>query len=233
MRFGVCAPISEAARLYKIGFDYVEVSAASLAAMTEEEFAAFCAENRAAPIHAEAANCLFPGEICLTGDAVDTDAVQSYIDRVMARLGDAGIGIAVFGSGGSRRLGEAAAAHGVTVVLEPLRRAETNILNTQPESLAFVQSVGHPHFKLLCDYYHLVVEGGTPEMVAACGDALRHVHIANPDGRVAMKPDDKADYKAFFDALRRAGYDARVSFEGSASDYEAELPAALEVLRNA
>ena len=154
MRFGVCAPISEAARLYKIGFDYVEVSAASLAAMTEEEFAAFCAENRAAPIHAEAANCLFPGEIRLTGDAVDTDAVQSYIDRVMARLGDAGIGIAVFGSGGSRRvpegfsetraleqlrdtarrLGEAAAAHGVTVVLEPLRRAETNILNTQPES---------------------------------------------------------------------------------------------------
>ena len=96
-----------------------------------------------------------------------------------------------------------------------------------------MQSVGHPHFKLLCDYYHLVVEGGTPEMVAACGDALRHVHIANPDGRVAMKPDDKADYKAFFDALRRAGYDARVSFEGSASDYEAELPAALEVLRNA
>ena len=116
---------------------------------------------------------------------------------------------------------------------EPLRRAETNILNTQPESLALVQSVGHPHFKLLCDYYHLVVEGGTPEMVAACGDALRHVHISNPDGRVAMKPDDKADYKAFFDALRRAGYDARVSFEGSASDYKAELPAALEVLRNA
>lgn len=230
MRFGVCAPISEAARLYKIGFDYVEVSAASLAAMTEEEFAAFCAENRAAPIHAEAANCLFPGEIRLTGDAVDTDAVQSYIDRVMARLGDAGIGIAVFGSGGSRRVPE---GFSETRALEQLRRAETNILNTQPESLAFVQSVGHPHFKLLCDYYHLVVEGGTPEMVAACGDALRHVHIANPDGRVAMKPDDKADYKAFFDALRRAGYDARVSFEGSASDYEAELPAALEVLRNA
>ena len=67
----------------------------------------------------------------------------------------------------------------------------------------------------------------------SCGDALRHVHIANPDGRVAMKPGDKADYKAFFDALRRAGYDARVSFEGNASDYEAELPAVLEVLKKA
>ena len=142
MRFGVCAPVSEAARLHKLGFDYIEVSASSLASMTEAEFAAFCAENQAAPIHAEAANCLFPGEIRLTGDAVDSDAVQSYIDRVMARLGAAGIQIAVFGSGGSRRvpegfakeraisqlgdvayrLGEAAAKHGVTVVLEPLRR---------------------------------------------------------------------------------------------------------------
>lgn len=224
MRFGVCAPVSEAARLHKLGFDYIEVSASSLASMTEAEFAAFCAENQAAPIHAEAANCLFPGEIRLTGDAVDSDAVQSYIDRVMARLGAAGIQIAVFGSGGSRRvpegfakeraisqlgdvayrLGEAAAKHGVTVVLEPLRREETNILNTQPESLAFVQAVEHPNFKLLCDYYHLIVEGGTPEMAAACGDALR-----------------------------RAGYDARVSFEGNASDYEAELPAALEVLKKA
>ena len=253
MRFGVCAPVSEAARLHKLGFDYIEVSASSLASMTEAEFAAFCAENQAAPIHAEAANCLFPGEIRLTGDAVDSDAVQAYIDRVMARLGAAGIQIAVFGSGGSRRvpegfskeraisqlgdvtyrLGEAAAKHGVTVVLEPLRREETNILNTQPESLSFVQAVEHPNFKLLCDYYHLIVEGGTPEMAAACGDALRHVHIANPDGRVAMKPGDKADYKAFFDALRRAGYDARVSFEGNASDYEAELPAVLEVLKKA
>lgn len=106
MRFGVCAPVSEAARLHKLGFDYIEVSASSLAAMTEAEFAAFCAENQEAPIHAEAANCLFPGEIRLTGDAVDLDAVQSYIDLVMARLGAAGVQIAVFGSGGSRRVPE-------------------------------------------------------------------------------------------------------------------------------
>ncbi len=253
MRFGVCAPVSEAARLKKIGFDYLEVSASSLAAMTEAEFAAFCAENRAAPIHAEAANCLFPGELRLTGNTVDFGAVQAYIDRVMKRLGTAGISIAVFGSGGSRRvpegfsreraqaqlvqtaqyLGETGAKYGVTVVLEPLRRAETNILNTQPEGLAFVRAVDRPHFQLLCDYYHLLVEGGTMKMVEDCGAALRHVHISNPEGRVAMKPTDKADYRAFFNALRRAGYDGRVSFEGGVSDYETELPAALEVLKNA
>ena len=41
MRFGVCAPVSEAARLHKLGFDYIEVSASSLASMTEAECAAF------------------------------------------------------------------------------------------------------------------------------------------------------------------------------------------------
>ena len=52
MRFGVCAPVSEARNLAEIGFDYIEVSVASLAEMTDEQFAAFCAENDAAPIHA-------------------------------------------------------------------------------------------------------------------------------------------------------------------------------------
>ena len=38
MRFGVCAPISEAAMMAEIGFDYLEVGASGLAAMTDEEF---------------------------------------------------------------------------------------------------------------------------------------------------------------------------------------------------
>lgn len=56
MRFGVCAPISEAALLSEIGFDYVEVNASALAAMDDASFEAFCRENAAAPVHAEAAN---------------------------------------------------------------------------------------------------------------------------------------------------------------------------------
>ena len=38
MRFGVCFAISEAAAVQAIGFDYLEVHAGNLAAMTEEEF---------------------------------------------------------------------------------------------------------------------------------------------------------------------------------------------------
>lgn len=253
MRFGVCFAISEAAAVQAIGFDYLEVHAGNLAAMTEEEFAAFCAENAAAPIHAEAANCLFPGEIRLTGPDADMNVVRAYAEKVMSRLGKAGIEVVVFGSGGSRRvpegfpreeawqqlievgriLGAAAEKYGVTVTLEPLRHEETNIIITQAEGLKLVQDVNHPHFRLLCDYYHLSREGGTPADAAACGDALRHIHIAKPDDRKAMYPGDGVDYTAFFDALRSVGYNARVSFEGDAGEREKTLPALLEVLKNA
>ena len=196
---------------------------------------------------------MFPGSLRLTGEDADFAAVQSYLDHAMARLEAAGVSVAVFGSGGSRRvpegfpqerawaqlvkvgrmLGETAQKHGVTVALEPLRRAETNILNTQLEGLRLVQDVAHPHFKLLCDYYHLIVEGGTMEDVEACAGQLVHTHISNPENRAAMTPTDRADYKSFFAALRRIGYDARMSFEGSAPESKTQLPLTLEVMRNA
>ena len=41
MRFGVCAPVSDAAFIASVGFDYLEVNAANISAMTDEEFEAF------------------------------------------------------------------------------------------------------------------------------------------------------------------------------------------------
>lgn len=253
MRFGVCAPISDAAFIASMGFDYLEVNVASIAAMTDEEFEAFCAENEKAPIHAEAANILFPGTVRLTGPEVDWDGVEAYIERALSRLGKAGIKVAVFGSSGSRKvpegfdmqeawkqlvrvgkmLGGTAEKYGVTIALEPLRKAETNIINRQDEGLKLVEEVGHPNFRLLTDLYHLVQEGGTAEDVKACGNVFAHVHIAKPDDRKAMCPGDGMDYASFFAALRAVGYDARISFEGDGGDREKSLPLILEVMKQA
>ena len=253
MRFGVCAPVEKAAHAAAIGFDFIEVHAGNLAAMSEADFEAFCAANAAAPIHAEAANCLFPGEIHLTGEEVDWTVVETYAEKVMGRLGKAHIPTVVFGSGGSRRipegfcretawqqlvktgriLGAAAAKYGVTVTLEPLRPVESNVINTQAEGYRLVQDVDHPNFKLLCDLYHLVQGGGKSEDAAIGGEMLRHIHIAKPDDRKTMYPGDGVDYTAFFDALRNVGYDGRISFEGEAGDWDENLPALLEVLKNA
>ena len=253
MRFGVCFHVNDAAEMAAIGYDYLEVHAGNIAAMSEEEYEVFCAENAAAPIHAETANCLFPGSIRLTGEEADMDTVKGYAEKVVGRLSRAGIKLVVFGSGGSRRvpegfpaekawqqlvevgkiLGAAAEKYGVTVALEPLRAAESNIITKQSEGLKLVQDVDHPNFKLLCDYYHLMQEGGTLEDVEACAGQLVHIHIAEPKTRVPMRPDDGADYAGFFATLRKIGYDGRISFEGSAGDREKTLPIALEILKKA
>ena len=72
--------------------------------MTEAQFADFLQKNEAAPIHAEAANCMFPGSIKLTGDNVDFEAIQTYVHHAIGRLAQAGIKIGVFGSGGRMKL---------------------------------------------------------------------------------------------------------------------------------
>lgn len=252
MRFGVCTSIDHAAQLAAIGFDYLEVHAGSLAAMDEAEFSAFCAANAAAPIHAEAANCLFPGEIRLTGADADPAILEAYAEKVMSRLSRAGISLVVFGSGGSRSvpdgfsretawqqlvhagriLGNAAAKYGLLVGMEPLRPAESNMINTQAEGWQLVQDVNHPSFRLLCDYYHLAQAGCSAADAAIGGQALCHVHIAKPDDRRSMYPGDGCAYDAFFRALHSAGYDGRISFEGICGDFEGELPGVLAVLKD-
>lgn len=251
MRFGVCTSLDHAPLLAQLGFDYVEVHAGSLASMTDAEFAAFCQANQDAPIHAERANCLFPGEMRLVGPGVDWDAVSRYIGKALSRLGQAGISGVCFGSGGCRTcpegfsqedawrqlvrvgqiLGQTGAKYGVTVALEPLRPAETNMINTMAEGRRLVEEVNHPNFRLLCDLYHVAQNGDRPEEIAAAGHQILHIHIAKPDDRKAMYPGDGIDYTAFFRPLKEIGYDSRISFEGYSSDYEGELPGVLAVMQ--
>lgn len=251
MRFGVCTSIDNAARLASIGFDYVEVHAGSLASMTGAQFAAFCEANAAAPIHAEAANCLFPGDTHLTGPDTDPASIEDYLNKVFSRLRQAGIGTVAFGSGGSRTcpdgfpreeawrqlvlvgrlMGRTGAKYGVTVALEPLRPAESNMVNSMAEGRRLVEEVDHPNFRLLCDLYHVAQNGDNPEDAATAGAYLTHIHMAKPDDRRAMYPGDGSDYAAFFRALKRVGYHGRISFEGSCSDYERELPGVLAVMK--
>ena len=252
MRFGVCTSLENAGILAAIGFDYIEVHTCSLMELDEDAFDAFIAENKAAPIRAEAANCLFPGEMALTGPDVQPGEIRSYIRKVMERLGALGVSSLVFGGGGCRRvpqgypmeeawrqlvelgqvLGSEAEPYGITVVLEPLRLAETNIINTVAQARHLVDDVNHPNFRMLCDLYHFHQVGDDLAELEECGSRTRHIHIAKPDDRRTMYPGDGMDYAGFFRTLRAMGYDGRVSFEGTIFDMPAEMPLTLAVMKS-
>lgn len=251
MRFGVCTDLEKAPVLAAMGFDYVEIHTCNMMSLDDEAFSALCARNGAAPIHAETANCLIPGDMLLVGPEADLERIREYLHRAMERLAALKVSTLVFGSGGCRRIpegfpveeawqqmetlcrvmGEEAAPYGITVALEPLCFRETNMINSVADALKLVRQVDHPNFRMLCDLYHFYQVGDSLADLESCGDALRHVHIAKPDDRRSMYPGDGIDYDSFFRSLRKAGYDGRISFEGSVSDFEKEMPRVLEVLK--
>lgn len=104
---------------------------------------------------------------------------MAYVKEAFARLARLGTEIVVFG-----RIAPEARAHGLTIAIEPLRRDETNIINSAAEGLELVTAIDDPNFQLMVDFYHLAIEREDPEIVVRARDHIRHLHMANPHGRV-------------------------------------------------
>src|SRR5690606_512253 len=109
---------------------------------------------------------------------------------------------------------QVAAANGLTIVFEPLRKPETNLINLVSEGLDLVESLDQPGFELLADMYHMAEEGEPFDIVAKAAPRLKHVHIAAAGTRgVPLNDAEQAMLREFFQELHRAGYDSRISFE--------------------
>ena len=85
----------------------------------------------------------------------------------------------------------------------------------------------------MIDFYHLASEQEDPSIVIRAKDHLRHLHVANPNGRVFPKKWDEFDYAPFFANLKTIGYDKRISMEGNTTDLAADAPLTIALLRKA
>jgi len=252
MQYGICGglDISKAAAI--AGFDFVERTVGDLLKPREDRaaFDAALAETRAAGLPCPVVNCFIPGDMKITGEAVDTPALERFAATAFERAAEAAVDVIVFGSGGARRnpdgfdpaaahqqlvrfgqmLGALAGEGGVTVAVEPLNRKECNVLTTVGQCAALVREVDHPAVRLLVDAYHLLQDGDSLQDVTDNADLLVHVHVATVPNRLAPGTEE-SDLRSFFDALARAGYDGRVSIEGKIPDPDADLPKALAHMR--
>lgn len=251
MQYGVCGTFDLAPVAQACGFDYLESSVESVLKPAEPA-AAFEAVLRtldAMPLPCPVLNCLVPGRLKLVGPQVDQQAIAAYAATVFQRAHRAGVQILVFGSGAARRipdgwdhleawsqlvafgrlLASLGAEHGVVVTVEPLNRQETNILNTVSEAAALVRAVDHPSVRLLVDAYHWLLDGDSAEDIVAHGGLLAHAHIATSPKRLPPGA-EPCDLASFFDALARAGYTGRLSFEGAIADPVLQLPPALALM---
>jgi D-psicose/D-tagatose/L-ribulose 3-epimerase len=121
-------------------------------------------------------------------------------------------------------------AKGITIVIEPLCKLESNIINTAAEGLQLVKAVDRENIKMLVDYYHLVMEKEDPEIISDAGSYIKHIHFANPAGRVY--PIEAEDgYIRFMDLLKRIGYEGRISVEAYTKDFCHDAKRSVKILR--
>ena len=252
MRIGVCISIQQQVAAVP-GLDFLEglVPDVLCPLETEAEFSRRLVAVRAMPLPMAAVNRLFPAEIKTTGPNVDVGAVDAYIATVFRRAQRVGAKVVVFGAGpsravpegfdrsaawnqladGLRRWGPLAKNAGIVIVIEPLSRKETNIINSVAEAAELARCVNHPNIRILADTFHMGRDNeGVEGILAAGADLLCHVHCADPHERVPLGL-GPADHRPYFRALKDIGYAGGVCIEAIWRDFPAQLPAAVAALR--
>lgn len=252
IEIGVCTRDFSSAGKYH--FDYIEPSAADIAAMSDADFSQLADGVLSSPLRCEAFNGLIRRpDLKVVGEQVPTDALHEYLEACIARCRKLGATVVVWGSAGSRNVpdgfsrdraqqqiadflrmaGDIGKRHNVVVAIEPLRHQESNILNTGAEALEMVKRAKHANVKMIIDYYHLREENEDPRILETAQREIVHIHFANPHGRVwphDLSEDDH--YAAFFDSLKKSNFSGGISVEGKGT-FDADGEASRAFFRKA
>lgn len=252
VKVGVCT--RDFAGAAKYGFDYLEPAAAEIAAMTEDQFREYSDRVLVSPLRCHAFNSFIRRpDLKVAGPEVSIPALRDYLEMCLPRCRRLGASVVVWGSAGSRNVpegfprqraqdqiasflkmaGEVARGSNIIVAIEPLRRQESNILNTGAEALAMVRRVNHSNVRMIIDYFHLREENEDAQIIEVAKREIVHLHFANPHARLwphALSEDDH--YAAFFRYLKKTGYSGGISIEGQGS-FEKDGTASREFFRQA
>ena len=253
VRIGYCGPLKDIDAVKAAGFDYMEVRTSEVAALSNTDYETVAAKFKQLELPVLSANLFIPADIKVTGPNIDQQRQMDYVRRALDRVSRLGVHVVIFGSGGARqvpdgfskqeafqqlvdfgkRIAPEARARNITIAIEPLRHQESNIVNNTTEALAWVNAVNDPNIQLMIDFYHFEVEKEDPTNILNVKDHLRHLHMANPNGRVMPLKWDEYNYAPFFAVLRQIHYDRLISLEVSTTDLPVQGPQAIALLHRA
>lgn len=255
MKFGMCLrndQIDLVGLVASLGYDYVEGRFTLFALESEEmneRFRKLLCDNN---IKCESCNCFLPGDFRLTGENIDEEKIRKYIEKGMENAAKVGCEIVVFGSGGARSIPEnfdrekgmeqivhflrdiaapIAEKFGITLVTEPLKKAETNVINTVSEAAKLAERVNSPYVSSLGDLYHMYAENETAESLLALDGKVKHCHIADVIDRNFPKIGDEYDYAKFVSVMEKIGCKS-CSVEGRSDNFEPDARKAIELLKS-
>lgn len=233
------------------GFDFVEMRAMLVASLSDEEFEKLANILEELNLGCDCSCALFPKTIRVTGKEVDEKVIAEYLDKTFTRLKRLGTKKVVFGSAPARALDEettqdmgyaqiaelcknvivpACERYDITVVMEPLRAAACNFINTLADGMRVVKTVNHPKIQLLGDTIHMMANDDNPEDVINFKDSLKHVHISELE-RVLPENGYSEFVQIVINNLVSIGYEGTISFETKNGEGLESMKKALTLLK--
>jgi sugar phosphate isomerase/epimerase len=249
MKIGWCAALDEAARLRDLGYDFIEAPLAPMNFEDDGGFAAAKAKIAACALPIKAFNVYLPRDMIVVGPDIDERRIALYLERGAELMALAGASIVVFGSAWARNIpagferargeaqfermlhtsADALRGTGVTLVIEPMNRRESNIVNSLAEGRRFSEIVDRPEMRVLADFYHMSEEAEPLSELAAHGNWLKHTHVADT---ARLEPGSGTyPYEQFVAGLRSSHYSGMISVECGSPIPEQSKRNALAFLR--
>ena len=189
-----------------LGFDILEISAASLLDMSDGEIDALKALSKDLGI--EISSNIGPPKRCDVASldpGVRKTGIE-FLTNIMKRMDrlDSRVLVGVMytywpddfsdldkparwarGVESIKELGKAAQDLDVTMCLEVVNRFETAVLNTAEEGVRFCKEVDNPNVKLLLDTFHMnIEEDNLPDAIREAGSLLGALHVGEGNRKV-------------------------------------------------
>lgn len=128
------------------------------------------------------------------------------------------------------KVGDHAAANGVTLALEAINRFESYFANTMDDLTAYTKSLGHPAIKTMYDTFHANLEEQDPVgAFSRNASEVVHVHISENDRGVPGR--GHVPWAETYKAIKSSGYDGWLTIEAFGRGLP-ELAAATRVWRD-
>jgi len=100
----------------------------------------------------------------------------------------------------------------VQLVIEPVNRYETRLINSVTDALEFIEAFELPKFNLLVDIFHMNIEEQYIDLsLRKAGTQIGHVHIADSNRKVPGM--GHIDWQMVFQTLHEIGYSGNCSIE--------------------
>lgn len=168
-----------------------------------------------------------------TPDAAVRKRTVAYLNELIDFCGDLGAKAMIFGSPKQRNtvgisidqakgyfadglaaVADHAQARGVQVLIEPLDKSQTDVVNVTAEALDLIKQIDHPAIATMFDFHNTADE--TEDFVTIIKkyhEHIRHVHVQEMDGQYLGTGNARQAFVTAFQTLKDLGYERWVSLE--------------------